>query len=140
DGASPPPPGPARWALRLGRLANRGGGWFTSFVAPSAHGVGPPSGVGASVLERTPFPLLQHDLRALVRAAAGAGFSLAVPPEDFDRVHTIDFAQAEVGPRVVAAQVAVTRVDPPYPALLAGPDRDLGAVGVTLQGRVDGAN
>src|SRR5262245_11956650 len=79
-------------------------------------------------LKRPARSLAHHGLRPLVRGAAGEGFSGPVRPEDVDGVHVTDRAQAEVRPRVVAAEVAVTRIDPPHPAAPAGPDRDLGAV------------
>src|SRR5262249_53908972 len=93
-----------------------------------------------SVLHWTARSLAQHEFRPLVRGAAGEGFMGPVRPEHVDAVHVTDRTQAEVCPRVVAAQVAVTRVDPPHPAAPACPDRNLSTVGVALKGGVDGAN
>src|SRR5690348_10175795 len=39
--------------------------------------------------------------------------------------------------RIIAAQIAVTRIDTPHPAAAAGLNRNLGSVGVALQSRVE---
>src|SRR5207244_38063 len=48
--------------------------------------------------------------------------------------------QAEMGPRIVAAQIAGGGMDAPPPAAVACLHHNLGTVGVSLQGRVDGAD
>src|SRR5206468_11828023 len=85
-----------------------------------------------------PFPLAQRD--RLVGAAAGEGFPHTVRPENLDAVHPPRRPQAEVDPRVAAAQVARRRADEAGPRPPPRPDGDLGAAGVTLEGRVEGAD
>src|SRR5205823_1282209 len=82
---------------------------------------------------------LSH-LDNLIRRTAGEALGRAVRPADFDGLDLCGRAQAEMGTRVVAAQVAGTGIDPGVPPSPAGLDDDLGAVGIALQGRVDGAD
>src|SRR5207244_8031620 len=68
----------------------------------------------------------------LVGRPAGEGFLAAVRPHHLNGLDLVGLSQAEVGPRVVVAQIAVTGVDPTHPATPAGLDRDLRAVGIAV--------
>src|SRR5262245_2692098 len=67
-------------------------------------------------------------------------FHAAVRPKDLDGLDLVRRAETEVGARIVAAQVAVGRLDQALPAPRAGLDADLGADGVALESGIDGAD
>src|SRR5262249_3188460 len=98
----------------------------------------PRAGPGRSTFLR-PLPFSEDN--DAVGFLGGEGFGAAVRPEDLDRVHALDLPQAEVGAWVVAAQVAVGRVDAADPLAFAGANGDDGPVGVAPPpGRDDGAD
>src|SRR5207248_1699119 len=76
---------------------------------------------------------LDHPIGRLARKA----FLGAVRPAHVVTCHALHRSQAEVGARVVAALVAIARVDAAQPEAAAGPDRDLGPVGVAPQRGID---
>src|SRR5207302_5648458 len=84
------------------------------------------------------FSLAEHN--HLIHGLFREDFLRSVRPEDIDFINMADRSQAEVGARVVAAQIAVTGVDESNPAAAARPDRDLGTVSVTMQSRIDCPN
>src|SRR5438067_1300684 len=87
---------------------------------------------------RLPLASAQHD--ETVRRAAEKDLlgEVAVRPAHSDRIDALGGAQAEVGARVVAAQVALTGVDGAHPGAATGLDRDHGAVSVALVSGIDG--
>ena len=95
------------------------------FTAPSSGRC--PFALGT---HRPAGPLVQHEFRPPVHGAAGKGFARPVRPKDVHGVDVINPAQSEVGPRIIAAQVAGTRVDSPHPMALASPNGNLRAVGI----------
>src|SRR5262249_3261130 len=117
---APPPPGSRTQAAartqnhgeRYQRRAPRGAGVVAGFT----------SWAGTSAL---PFAEHNHPVRRAPREA----FLAAVGPDDVQGVHGGGRPQAEVGARVVAAQVTRTGVDQSQPAPAPRPDGHLGAVG-----------
>src|SRR5262249_3549722 len=117
-------PGPAR-AVRASPGAT---GWHRSPSQDSRQEPRPPThaaGPGASrngtprwssrlSLRRGAFSLAEHD--ELVGRPAGKCLLGTVRPDHLKGVDALDRSQAEVGARVVAAQVTGSRVDPPQPA------------------------
>src|SRR5262249_5637747 len=91
---------------------------------------------GAGALSLLPLPLAQH--HTPVRRSAGERLAQAVRPVYLDGVDVVGPSQAEVGARVVTAQVALSWVDEPRPGAAAGLHDQLGPVGIALQLRVDG--
>src|SRR5205823_1753955 len=55
----------------------------------------------------------------------------AVRPNDLDDVHALDGAQAEMGARIIAGQITLTRLDQTLPAPRTGHDLHLSADGVS---------
>src|SRR5438093_4626485 len=81
--------------------------------------------------------LAPQQLHYLIRRSAGEGLPGAVRPEDLDGIQPRRRSQAEVGATILAAQVALVRVDPADPAPAAGPNGDFRAVRVAPERRID---
>src|SRR5438552_19162459 len=81
---------------------------------------------GGEVAESPSFAFPLAERYHLVHLVPGKDFLAAVRPLDGDLVHPFRLPQAEVGAWIVAAQIAVTRIDESNPTTLAGPDRNLG--------------
>ncbi len=94
---------------------------------------------GRSISARLPA-CLPRNTTAWLAGAAVEHFARPVRPLDFDGVHRLGRSQPEMGAGVVAAQIALAGVDPADPAAAADPHRDLRAVGVAAQRRIDGAD
>src|SRR5437763_1253898 len=85
---------------------------------------------------RAPLALAQFD--PLVGGAAGEFFPRPVGPEDLDGLDAVGGAEAEVGARLAATEVALGGVQPAHLAAAAGPQAHLAAQRVAAQGRVEG--
>src|SRR5262249_8520313 len=81
-------------------------------------------------------PFLHDD--NLVRRPPGERFLAAVRPGYLDGIDTVDGTEAKVSARIIAAQVAVARIEPMPPRAAAGPHGELSSVGVApSQSRID---
>src|SRR5262249_18029688 len=87
-----------------------------------------------------PLPCALAKQHQLVRGLAGECLLRSVRPDNVNAVDPFCCPQPEMGPRIVAAQITVTRIDAPHPAVLAGLDGNFGAVRVSLESRIHGPN
>src|SRR5581483_8683536 len=96
------------------------GSWLLLLVAPDGSF---PATQRVGLIDGGAFEALHRDL--------------AVGPDDLDPVHAVRLAQADVDPRVVAAQVARAGIQPAQITAPPREDRHLGPVGIAVALRID---
>src|SRR5436305_9671811 len=84
------------------------------------------------------FALSQH--HHLIHRLSRKGLGRSVRPDDLDGLDTLRSSQAEVGARVVAAEVTISGINAAQPASSPGTDRDLCTVGIPPQSGIQGAD
>src|SRR5437868_9804946 len=80
-----------------------------------------------------PFAFSSTQCHHLICRASGKGFIAAVGLDDVYGVNTLGGSEAEMGARVVAAQVTVAGIHPAQQAAASRLDNDFGAVGIALE-------